>query len=151
MLFLLACDIFSHYTISIYPGIEPSVHYKNQTYKGKVVFITGANRGIGEATALFYARAGATVSIAARDPTLLEGVKAQIVKENPDAQVATWPTDVKNVEQVKTAIEGTVAKFGRLDIAFANAGVADLWVERESPFNVFLDTSSSSSCSFHCD
>ncbi|KZS98912.1 NAD-P-binding protein [Sistotremastrum niveocremeum HHB9708] len=113
----------------IYPGIDPTSHYKDQTYKGKVVFITGANRGIGEATALFYARAGATVSLAARDASLLEAVKAQILKENPSAQVATFATDVKSVEQVQAAIEGTVAKFGKLDVVFANAGVADRWIE----------------------
>lgn len=114
-------NITSHH--DAYPGIDRKVHYDAQTYKGKVVFITGASRGIGEETALSYARAGALLSLVARKQTTLDSVKATILKEVPGAKVLTFPMDVTHTQEVARAIQATVDQFGKLDILIANAGV----------------------------
>ncbi|TFY80072.1 hypothetical protein EWM64_g3945 [Hericium alpestre] len=112
---------------SVYPAIDPQVHYRNQTYRGKVVFITGASRGIGEETALTYAKAGASVVLAARKQETLDGVKNTILAQVPFAEVLTIPTDVKETKQVEAAIKATIDRFGRLDICIANAGKGGRW------------------------
>jgi len=53
--------------VGVYPTIDPEPHFSAQTYRGKVVLITGASRGIGAETALAYARAGASAAILARN------------------------------------------------------------------------------------
>ncbi|THH21081.1 hypothetical protein EW146_g417 [Bondarzewia mesenterica] len=108
----------------VYPTIDPKTHYDGQTYAGKVVFITGASRGIGEETALQYARAGASLALVARKQATLDSVKAAILKEVFDAKVIAFPADVTHVEEIEKAIKATIDTFGRLDILIANAGVA---------------------------
>jgi NAD(P)-dependent dehydrogenase (short-subunit alcohol dehydrogenase family) len=87
--------------------------------KGKVVLVTGGSSGIGRATALAFARAGARVVLAAR------GVERgnEVVREIEAADgVATFvPTDVSNSEQVQALVKKAVATYGRLDGAFNNA------------------------------
>jgi NAD(P)-dependent dehydrogenase (short-subunit alcohol dehydrogenase family) len=109
--------------ISIYPLIDPQVHYDNQTYAGKVVLITGASRGVGLETAIYYARAGASVTIVARKQETLDISRDAILHEQPSAQVLTFPADVRDVKKAGEAVAATVARFGRLDILVANAGV----------------------------
>lgn len=89
--------------------------------ENKVVFITGGNSGIGKAAALEAAREGATVVVADLEgkdylETLTE-IKAL------GAKCMFVPIDVSDVESVKLAILTTVAEFGRLDVAFNNAGI----------------------------
>lgn len=115
----------------VYDFVDPTVHYESQTYAGKVVFITGASRGIGAETALQYARAGASVALAARFTETLEGVKSLILTDRPEANVLTLPVDVTNTREVERAISETVSRFGRLDIVVANAGKAGEWTRRE--------------------
>jgi NAD(P)-dependent dehydrogenase (short-subunit alcohol dehydrogenase family) len=109
--------------ISIYPLIDPQVHYDNQTYAGKVVLITGASRGVGLETAIYYARAGASVTIVARKQEALDVSRDAILHEQPSAQVLTFPADVRDVNKAGEAVAATVARFGRLDILVANAAV----------------------------
>ncbi|KAJ7767670.1 NAD-P-binding protein [Mycena metata] len=117
----------SDYTPKVYDFIDPTVHYEGQTYAGKVVFITGASRGIGAETALQYARAGASVALAARFSETLEGVKSLILTDRPEANVLTLRIDVTNTREVERAISETVSRFGRLDIVVANAGKPGEW------------------------
>ena len=89
--------------------------------ENKVVFITGGNSGIGKASALEAAREGAIIVIAD-----LPGTNHDETIHNIEALGATCifvPIDVANVESVKQAITTTVEKFGRLDVAFNNAGI----------------------------
>ncbi len=109
--------------ISIYPLIDPQVHYDNQTYAGKVVLITGASRGVGLETAIYYARAGASLTIVARKQETLDVSRDAILHEQPSAQVLTFPADVRDVKKAGEAVAATVARFGRLDILVANAAV----------------------------
>ncbi|KAI0044557.1 NAD-P-binding protein [Auriscalpium vulgare] len=107
---------------AIYPTIDPKQHYAAQTFRGKVVLITGASRGIGLESALQYARAGASLALASRKQATLDESKNLILKELPNAQVITFVADVKDVKHAEAAVKGTVAHFGKLDILLANAG-----------------------------
>lgn len=115
----------------MYGLIDPTPHYEAQTFKGKVVFITGASRGIGAETALYYARAGATVAIAGRDINNLEVVKSGILSEAPSANILVLPVDVTRSREVEQAISTITSQFGRLDILIANAGKAGDWTRRK--------------------
>jgi NAD(P)-dependent dehydrogenase (short-subunit alcohol dehydrogenase family) len=91
------------------------------TFQGKVAVVTGGTSGIGRVTALEFARAGAKVAVAGRRGE--EG--AAVVKEIASAggEALFVQTDVAQEAQVQHLIEETVRRFGRLDIAFNNAGV----------------------------
>ena len=83
--------------------------------------VTGASKGIGRATAVALARAGAHVALAARSRQGLEETAALVAAEGQEALVI--PTDVTDHDQVKTAVESVIAKWGRLDIVVGNAGI----------------------------
>jgi hypothetical protein len=107
---------------SVYPEIDPKVHYDAQTFANKVVLITGASRGIGAQIALQYARAGASLSLVARTQAALDASKDAILREHPSAQVLTFPADVRDVKKAEEVVAATVAHYGHLDILIANAG-----------------------------
>jgi NADPH:quinone reductase-like Zn-dependent oxidoreductase len=119
--FTLLWPSLNLYTTSVYPFIDPQVHYDSQTYAGKTVLITGASRGIGLETAKLYARAGAHLTIVARRQETLDASKDEILREQPSARVLTIPADVSDVKKAEEAVAATVAHFGRLDILVANA------------------------------
>ncbi|KZV96866.1 NAD(P)-binding protein [Exidia glandulosa HHB12029] len=106
----------------VYPTIDPTQTFAAQLFKGKAMFITGASRGIGRTTAIFFAKAGAAVAIAARSDGLLDETRAEILKAAPEAKVEKYIVDVKNTAQVQNAIEAAAKAFGRLDVVIANAG-----------------------------
>ncbi|HAN27657.1 MAG TPA: short-chain dehydrogenase, partial [Haliea salexigens] len=87
---------------------------------GQVALITGAGRGIGAATALAYADAGADVAISARTLSELESVAEKVRARGRRALVVTC--DVTSAEQRAALVEATLAEFGRLDILVNNAG-----------------------------
>ncbi|KAH9166926.1 hypothetical protein EDB89DRAFT_2001016 [Lactarius sanguifluus] len=62
----------------VYPVIDPNEAFANQTYRGKVVFITGASRGIGQETAITYTKAGASVTVVGRSQESLDRIAAAI-------------------------------------------------------------------------
>ena len=90
--------------------------------KNKVVIITGASSGIGEACAMAYANKGAKVVIAARNLDKLKEVEAKIQKIG--SEVLTVKCDVSIQEDCKNLTEQTVAKFGGIDILINNAGIS---------------------------
>jgi NAD(P)-dependent dehydrogenase (short-subunit alcohol dehydrogenase family) len=93
----------------------------NNTFEGKVALITGGTSGIGKATAIEFARAGAKVVVSGRREKEGAEVVSQIKKLGGDA--AFIRTDISKDGDVKAMIDFTVDKFGKLDIAFNNAGV----------------------------
>src|SRR5262245_13250339 len=86
---------------------------------GKSALVTGAGQGIGRAIALRFAREGATVVVSDINDEAARAVAAEM--ETPSL-VNHCDTAVEN--DVKGAIEATIATFGRLDILVNNAGVA---------------------------
>jgi NAD(P)-dependent dehydrogenase (short-subunit alcohol dehydrogenase family) len=97
------------------------LNIQNESYAGKVAFVSGATSGIGRATALAFASAGASVAVAdISDQGNRE--TARMIQEVGGKALAVR-CDVARAEDVKTALEKTVAAFGSLDFAFNNAGV----------------------------
>ncbi|VDC07616.1 unnamed protein product [Peniophora sp. CBMAI 1063] len=104
----------------VYPLIDPASQFANQTFKDKVVIITGGSVGIGYTTALFYARAGAKVVIVARRIAVLEEAKQKIEKEVKGAQVQVVAGDISEPELGKRVVDAAVKAWGRVDIVIAN-------------------------------
>ncbi|KAI9447682.1 NAD-P-binding protein [Lactarius indigo] len=109
---------------SVYSTIDPKEAFANQTYRGKVVLITGASRGIGQETAITYAMAGANVTIAGRSQETLDKAAAVIHAAVSGAQVLAVPTDVRDPKATEAAVQATLERFGRLDVLIANAGAS---------------------------
>ncbi|MGI4731046.1 MAG: glucose 1-dehydrogenase [Janthinobacterium lividum] len=95
----------------------------NPTYDfaGKVAFVTGAASGMGLAAAQAYAEAGAAVVLADADEAAL--TRAVGALEEAGRQALAVSCDVTDEDQVAAAVARTVASYGRLDMAFNNAGI----------------------------
>ncbi len=89
--------------------------------KGKVGIVTGGGSGIGKATALAMARAGASLVIGSRDASKSEEVVQAIRQAGGKAFFQA--TDVSKPAEVKALVERAVKEYGRLDLAHNNAGV----------------------------
>lgn len=89
--------------------------------RDKVALITGGNSGIGRATALLFAKEGAKVAVAARREEEGERVVREVREAGGEAIFVK--TDVSKAEDCENAVVRTVLAFGKLDIAFNNAGV----------------------------
>jgi len=89
--------------------------------KEKVALVTGASQGIGRATSLALAEAGAKVGIAARNTEKLASLAAEIAATGGEALAV--PMDVADAAQVKTGFQQLLAKFGKLDILVNNAAI----------------------------
>jgi NAD(P)-dependent dehydrogenase (short-subunit alcohol dehydrogenase family) len=95
----------------------------NKSYQrlaGKVAIVTGASSGIGRTTAKLFAQHGAKVVVAARREAELATLVAEIVADGGEA--IAYAGDVQSEEFAKSLVALTVKSFGRLDIAFNNAG-----------------------------
>ena len=89
--------------------------------KDRAALITGGTSGIGEATALLFAREGALVAITGRSEARGSAVVARIREH--DGQAIFIRADVSLAEDCRRAVDETVGAFGRVDILFNNAGV----------------------------
>lgn len=86
---------------------------------GKVFFITGGARGIGAAVAAEAASRGARVSLSGLEPDELEARAAELGPSH-----AHFEADVTDLDSVQEAVDGTIERFGRIDLVLANAGIA---------------------------
>lgn len=93
------------------------------SFSDRVVFVTGASRGIGRAIALVFARAGARVVLVSRTVEQLQEVADEVCASGGKALVV--PTDVAVASEVDRAVEHVVDKWGRLDVLINNAGLID--------------------------
>src|SRR5438477_8582692 len=94
---------------------------ENESFAGKVAFVTGAANGIGRAAALAFARKGANVVVA----DVSEEGNQQTVRmvEELGGRALAVGCDVRRADDVKAALDKTIETFGRLDFGFNNAGV----------------------------
>jgi NADP-dependent 3-hydroxy acid dehydrogenase YdfG len=92
--------------------------------EGKVVIITGASSGLGEAAAHHLADKGASLALAARRTERIEGLAEEITNNGGEALAVT--TDVTEREQVQALVDDAVDAFGRVDVMLNNAGLMPL-------------------------
>ncbi|MBL3568640.1 oxidoreductase [Rhodovulum sulfidophilum] len=91
---------------------------------GKVIVITGASSGLGEATARHLAAEGATIVLGARRVDRIEALAAELVAA--DRKAVAVATDVTDRAQVKNLVDTAVQQFGRVDVVLNNAGLMPL-------------------------
>src|SRR6478752_7084104 len=93
----------------------------NVRLAGKVALITGAGVGIGRATALLFAREGASVAVVDINEATAQETTGLI--EKAGGKAAAIQADVSSAEAVQRMFHETLSAFGRLDILFNNAGI----------------------------
>ena len=102
--------------------------------KGKVVIVTGASSGIGEAAAREFGREGATVVLAARRVDKLQALAQEVNAMNTGAQTLVVQADLSKLEDIQSMIAQTLERFGRIDVLVNNAGFGRLdWLENLDP------------------
>ena len=94
--------------------------------KDKVAIITGGTSGIGRETAVLFAKEGAQVVVAGRREA--EGQETLALVREVGGDGIFVPTDVSQSAQVEALVKKTVEKFGRVDVAFNNAGIEGSWI-----------------------
>ncbi|MFC5267858.1 SDR family NAD(P)-dependent oxidoreductase [Kribbella qitaiheensis] len=90
----------------------------SNTLEGKVVLVTGASSGIGQATALALSKAGARVAVGARRADRLK-----TLAEDAPGEVLVLELDVTDRQSVQDAVEATIERFGAIDALVNNAGI----------------------------
>jgi NAD(P)-dependent dehydrogenase (short-subunit alcohol dehydrogenase family) len=111
-----------------YPAIDPRAGLKGSA-AGKVVFLSGASQGIGQATAVAFAQAGAAaIYVTARSAAALEETRSKVLKASPGTRCECGICDVTDERQVAHAVEDCVSRLGGIDVADANAGYLDKWL-----------------------
>ncbi|MDB6089330.1 MAG: putative short-chain dehydrogenase/reductase precursor [Gammaproteobacteria bacterium] len=93
----------------------------NSNIAGKVVVITGASSGLGEATARLLCAQGASVVLGARRADRIQSLAHELSRNGGKALAVT--TDVTHCEQVKKLVDAAVQSYGRIDVMINNAGL----------------------------
>lgn len=112
--------------------INVDARSSNRTLAGKVALVTGASSGIGRAAAIELARRGARVVVSARRKTDIEALADEIRGEGNEATAVT--ADINVEQDVINLVAQTINTYGRIDVAFNNAGT-------EGEFTPFVDQS----------
>lgn len=95
-------------------------------FENKVALVTGGNSGIGKASVIKFAENGAKVGVLGRDKDEVNATVEEI-KENTSSDAIALIADISKPKQMEKAYQKLIAKWGRLDIVFANAGINGVW------------------------
>jgi NAD(P)-dependent dehydrogenase (short-subunit alcohol dehydrogenase family) len=96
---------------------------------GKTAIVTGASRGIGEAIAVGYAKAGANLVLVSRNKSALEEVAKKI--EGLGRKALSIATDIGNPEEIQGTLDASLRVFPRIDILVNNAGISPILKKAE--------------------
>ncbi|KAK3072449.1 hypothetical protein LTR53_006776 [Teratosphaeriaceae sp. CCFEE 6253] len=124
-------DYGLRFTSTIHTHAEGSTDPRNnQVHTNFVVVVTGAGKGLGYHIALAYAQAGAKgIVVASRTESDLVKLEKDIQAINPATTVLVQTCDTQDDGQVRRLAEATKAKFGRLDVVIANAGIISKYIK----------------------
>jgi dehydrogenase/reductase SDR family member 7B len=104
------------------------------SFKNKVVWITGASSGIGEALAMAMAKEGAKLVLSSRRTDELERVKTSL--HLPDEDVFILPLDLANTSAITTFTQKVIEKYGRIDVLVNNGGVSQRALTKDTPLEL---------------
>ena len=107
-----------------------------QKFDKKIIWITGASSGIGEACAYRFAKEGAILILTALEKDILEGVRTKCLAEGAP-EVSILPFDLSKTEQLEELTEAALRQFGKIDILYNNAGISQRSDTLETGMNVF--------------
>ena len=102
------------------PAFDPTDVLRPGCLEGRVALVTGGGSGIGRATALLLARLGAAVVILGRRPEPLDETAGLAPSDVPE--ITAIPTDIREFDQVDTAVDRVLEQHGRIDLLVNNAG-----------------------------
>lgn len=105
-------------------------------FKNKVVWITGASSGLGEALTLELAKEKSFLVISARRKNELERVKTECLKFVPAENIFVLPMDVAFISNAEAEVKKVIEQFGRIDILINNAGIA----QRSQAYHTYEET-----------
>lgn len=107
-------------------AMQDCKNFKIDDQSGKVIFITGANSGLGFHTAVALAKANAKVIMACRSIKKCDEAKGDVLKEAPSAVVETIALDLASFSSIKSCHKTFKDKYGSLDVLINNAGIMAL-------------------------
>lgn len=97
--------------------------YSRTAMRGRVCLITGANRGLGKATALGLARQGATIVLLGRDGNRLSRASDDVRRESRNPDVTSLVVDIASLDSVRAAADDVASRFRAVHVLVNNAGV----------------------------
>ncbi|XP_048375028.1 dehydrogenase/reductase SDR family member 13 [Sphaerodactylus townsendi] len=125
MAVLMLTGLAGFYVWLYYNFLQAAKCLNRRSLRGKTVLITGANRGIGEETALDLARRGARIILACRNKAQAESVASNIRMETGNSEVFTMRLDLADLSSVRAFADEFLRSEPRLDILINNAGIQD--------------------------
>ena len=94
--------------------------------RDRVAIVGGSSKGVGLATALAFAKEGASVTICARHEADLRKAEMEVARSSSQHHVLAIPADLSHIEDIRRVVRGTFNRFGRIDISVNNIGAPPL-------------------------
>ena len=104
------------------------------SYSNKVVWITGASSGIGEALAKAFAKEGAKLILSSRNEKELQRVKAACGSNDENCLIL--PLDLTDTKNISSLTDSVIKKFSRIDVLVNNGGVSQRSFAKDTPLEI---------------